>query len=742
MTVYALLVGINTYAAVRNLNGCVQDVQRFEEFLKARVKSEDLADPKKLLNEHATRQGIIDGFETYLNQAQDGDVALFYYSGHGSQEHAPAEFWPVEPDRKNETLVCHDSRSAADAWDLADKELAYLIEKISAGKDIHTLVILDSCHSGSGTRDADEEGVRMSPADNRRRPLDSYLIKQPAAEAQVGDNWYSPPQGKHILLAACRPEEVARERVLGDERQTQGVFSYYLREALKNSNPELTYRDLFKHVSAMVRLMISSQTPQLETRAENINQKFLGGEVLRPRSSTYSVSFDGMLNSWVIDGGTIQGIGAPVDEGDHVETTRLAVFPKDDNQLDLSQSLGETAVLEVMSTQSKIVGTLSGKDGQTTDLDRNDTYKAVVTASPLPRLLVRLSGDEEALPAIEAALNAANNGEPSIFVRIAGSAADVEQAQLRLTAVADEQVYRISRTHDSLALFIDTPYSDPQAATIAVQRLEHIARWMKIYELHNPNTHILSDDITLNVTSVDKDGIETEVDPTGVVQLRYKAINGQLQTPGLKIEIVNNTNKAMYAALVNVAPSYRVWTVALPGALSTVKLEPHTSVFVAEGKRITLSIPDSLPDSVTEIHDLFKLIVSTAPFDATIVEEDSLPVQVRSQTRNITAFRSRNLVDSLTAMLGRIPFRDAGFDEVEVLSDWRTIDLNVTTTRPQGEVPLTAETTSVSLGEGITLRNDAGLQATVRLMTDPESGRDVGNLGGPVLAAGGPARSL
>lgn len=350
MKVYALLVGINNYKVVSDLSGCVQDVERFEAFLRARVNPENLVEPKILLNEEATRDAIIEGFEGYLSQAQDGDVALFYYSGHGSQEQAPPEFWEVEPDRKNETLVCHDSRHG-DIRDLADKELAYLIEKISSGKpDLHTLVILDACHSGSGTRDADNEGVRMTAADNRTHPIDSYLIKQPPAGTQVGDNWYKPPQGKHILMAACRPEEVARERVLGEERQMQGVFSYYLREALQNSGPDLTYRDLFKHISAMVRLMISSQTPQLETQTDDINQKFLGGETLRPRTTTYSVSFDGASKSWVIDGGTIHGIGAPVDEGDRVETTTLAVFPKDEAQFELDEALGVTTFSTVIMT--------------------------------------------------------------------------------------------------------------------------------------------------------------------------------------------------------------------------------------------------------------------------------------------------------------------------------------------------------------------------------------------------------
>ena len=45
MTVYALLVGIDQYASpqVRDLNGCVRDVENFRGFLKARVIPDGVA---------------------------------------------------------------------------------------------------------------------------------------------------------------------------------------------------------------------------------------------------------------------------------------------------------------------------------------------------------------------------------------------------------------------------------------------------------------------------------------------------------------------------------------------------------------------------------------------------------------------------------------------------------------------------------------------------------------------------
>jgi uncharacterized caspase-like protein len=149
-TIYALLVGIDDYASsVRKLRGCVNDIGHMKAFLEARIKLDTLK-LKTLTNKEATRQAVIDNFRSHLGQAGTEDVALFCYSGHGSQEQAPEEFWPLELDHLNETLVCYDSR-LPESWNLADKELAKLIGEV-ANRQAHVVVVLDCCHSGSGTR--------------------------------------------------------------------------------------------------------------------------------------------------------------------------------------------------------------------------------------------------------------------------------------------------------------------------------------------------------------------------------------------------------------------------------------------------------------------------------------------------------------------------------------------------------------------------------------------------------------
>ena len=172
-TIYALLIAIDDYPSpIPKLRGCVNDIEAFASYLSERVaKDKGVAIKLKTLkNGEATRQAVVDAFSDHLGKAKKGDVALFYYSGHGSQEQAPEEFWKLEPDHLDETLVLFDSRSPG-SWDLADKEIAKLIGDVAA-KGPHVAVILDCCHSGSGTREI-ETVVRR--ADGPSSPADRVV---------------------------------------------------------------------------------------------------------------------------------------------------------------------------------------------------------------------------------------------------------------------------------------------------------------------------------------------------------------------------------------------------------------------------------------------------------------------------------------------------------------------------------------------------------------------------------------
>jgi hypothetical protein len=311
-TVYALLVGIDTYPQpVRPLRGCANDITRMETFLRARITGErgDLK-LRMLKNDAATRDAVIAGFREHLALAGQEDVALFYFSGHGSQEPAPEEFWHLEPDHLNETLVCYDSRLPG-KYDLADKELAKLIAEVAVRKP-HIIIVLDSCHSGSGTRAGDDEGVRHAPADTRARALDAFLrspldvAAQPAWQERAAtgvpgsrptSGWIELPEGNHVLLSACQADEEAKEDWL--EGEHRGAFSFYLLNTLQSTGESMTYRELFKQVNTAVRSKVARQSPIIEANdTQDLNRPFLGGTIV-PRPAYYTLSYQrGVGHRW------------------------------------------------------------------------------------------------------------------------------------------------------------------------------------------------------------------------------------------------------------------------------------------------------------------------------------------------------------------------------------------------------------------------------------------------------------
>ncbi|MBI3823799.1 MAG: caspase family protein, partial [Planctomycetes bacterium] len=437
-TLYALLVGIDKYAGpVRPLNGCVNDIQWFDQYLQ---NAGTTVKTVRLLNDQATRQAIIQGFREHLAQAGPDDGVLFVYCGHGSQAPAPPEFWDIEPDHKNETLVCHDSRTTA--WDLADKEVAQLLAEVTA-TGAHVVVVLDCCHSGSGTRGETE--ARQIPGDDRPRPADTFLYTPAQAAAHMPAARDAAPGrlewtgARYVLLAACASDQTAKE-YCADGTQ-RGAFSYFLADTLQRASGPLSYYELFGRAAALVESHVLDQTPQLETHANDLlGGVFLSG-VLKDPQQERRVYAD-QAGRWIVDAGAMHGIRLETPDN----TTVLALFPFDlpsTGFADPTNRRGTATVTEVRPTQSSV--TLKLADGSNPRPD--EVYKAVVTQAPFERLPVALSGEEPGVQAARRALNLVGNGAPSLYVR---EARPGETPTLILTAGAGS--YTIRRPADAQPL--------------------------------------------------------------------------------------------------------------------------------------------------------------------------------------------------------------------------------------------------------------------------------------------------
>jgi len=106
-----------------------------------------------LLTKQATRAKVLAGIRAAAKALRSGDLFFLSYSGHGGQL---PDVTGEEPDKKDETWCLFDGQ-------LIDDELYFELSRFATG--VRILVLSDSCHSGTVTREGPPE-----PATPTQRP--------------------------------------------------------------------------------------------------------------------------------------------------------------------------------------------------------------------------------------------------------------------------------------------------------------------------------------------------------------------------------------------------------------------------------------------------------------------------------------------------------------------------------------------------------------------------------------------
>ena len=611
--IYALLVGIDNHSPASNvpsMNGCINDVIDVENYLNERTADGYQLHLRKLIDEDATRQAVIDGFSEHLCQAGSDDVALFYFGGHGSQEKAPEEFWHIRPNRLIDTLVCYDSRTEG-ARDLAEPELSNLILKV-AEKNPHILIILDSSHS-----DFNIKGC-LSLLKSSKEPIKPEFLSGQDGVQNVVNSSTDSAKWRHIILSACRSEQVGKE-YKNDNGQTRGAFTYFLFRTLRQAKSRLTYRDLMRSVNALIRSKVKDQSPQMRAMyADDLDQTFLGGAISE-RLNYFTLTYSRSYNQWVIDAGAIFGILEPSKD------TLLAIFPVGSSaeQLsELSQALGEAQVTEVQLQPSKVEIT-EGSDR----LSQDESYWAIVTNISLPPLKIYIRGEDNEADGVElvklALQTSAPNSKPSFYI---SQVEEPQEADYDLVVCGGQ--YSITQSNDKRPLIAPIPenlasagYTSKNASQVVVC-LEHIARWTNILKLSTPKTSSFkTDDVKMEILVSGQEKIESEA---GNLLLEYKeGEDGELLPPTLQIRLSNISRQALYCNVLALSDKY---------AVSTPFFDPDSCLWLGpgetvKGEYINTIVPDELwEQGRTNSIDIFKLIVATEEFDVSWLNQGALHV--------------------------------------------------------------------------------------------------------------------
>ena len=646
MTLYALLVGIDDYPD-KPLRGAVADIDAVREFLDRRAPG---AQVRELLDGRATRRAVVAGFRDHLAGAGAGDVALFWFSGHGRRLPVPDVHRWVEPDGWLQTLVCADSgRRRADGTttpDLLDKELSLLLAEV-AQRGSHVVVVLDSCCAAGATRDLPgPAAVTRSLAPVEPAPPGAYL---------AGLDGYLPPPGDtHVLLAACRADEEARELPIGGAG-VRGAFSHALLGALARAEDGTTYRDLLTLArSRMLGLELPQHPALAPQHAGPADRRFLGGAVVPPAPFRLALGPAG----WEVDAGRCHGLPEPITEAPLL----FAVAGRPDRAVRV----------DAVGAVSCRVTPLGWEPG------RDRVHPVVLTAVPVPPCAVVLGGgsddDPAALDRVRAALRTAGpGGAPSADLCAAAPGDPVTGLRLWITAPAGgPPVLRVLRP-DGVAVAAEVAGHGPASAVQAVALTEHVARWERLRRWDNPLSR-LAGAVRVEVVAADPDGWPLDDRPAlrpgddGAVRLAYRWRDGCWEPPRVVIRLHNDAPGPLWFTLVDLTDRYSAHTALFPCA----RVAAGGTAAAREGRPIAVRLPkDRAPTPGASARDWLKLIAT---------EEQATGLSFEMPALNEPATRGGSDPRRVATALRR--GEPAGAQRNGTGGDWTSTLLPVVTTVP------------------------------------------------------------
>ncbi|MDG6109310.1 caspase family protein [Dactylosporangium aurantiacum] len=241
----ALCIGINDYPGVSNdLYGCRNDAADWTGVLAARGFA-----VRTLLDSAASGAAIRTGVADLLTQATPGDAVVVTYSGHGTWV---PDLDGDEPDGRDEAICPHD---IAANGPLLDDELSTLFATAAPG--VRTVLISDSCHSGTLTRLSRPLGDGRGSS--RFLPPSTFLTG-PALTAGRGPV-RARPRSAALLLSACRDSEYSYDATFAG--RPNGAFTYVALTALAALPAGATYRDWLRAIRAQLPSQNYPQTPAL-----------------------------------------------------------------------------------------------------------------------------------------------------------------------------------------------------------------------------------------------------------------------------------------------------------------------------------------------------------------------------------------------------------------------------------------------------------------------------------------------
>ena len=262
----ALIIGIADYP----INSGWIPLSSGNDIILLKKSFADIGNIHSVINNQATKRGIVKNLNTLIEETQAGDTILIHFSGHGQQMLTSDS---SEEDRLDEAFIPYDAlKTKTHVYTgqnhLTDNELSTYVNEIrkKAGVNGMVIVSIDACHSGNMDRNTNETTEKKFVV---RGTDETFGV----AKAEVNDSLlaYSRDDTTRIeknniadvlYLSACGQHELNREITV--DGVNYGSLSYCIsREYRKNGINDIS---TFIHdVMATMKTEMPFQTPKIRT---------------------------------------------------------------------------------------------------------------------------------------------------------------------------------------------------------------------------------------------------------------------------------------------------------------------------------------------------------------------------------------------------------------------------------------------------------------------------------------------
>jgi hypothetical protein len=314
----ALLIGVGDYPDRPEGQKSWEDLSSANDIKLVKnmlvTQNFDLKNIVEITDSKATAANVLKAFDNLLLSANAGDIVYVHYSGHGQQiaDWDSKDFPNVKyiakdegEDGFDEAFVLYNApMEYFEGYQfnehLIDDQLDYYVSALEQkiGKNGQVVVVLDACHSGSGTRGSEPTKKRGSstvcaPATYKR----TYYVED--------NKGYKSGEGVKSVFMGCKNDEVNYEIFV--KGVGYGSLSYAMVEAITNLKDKSSYKNVFDLVYA--KLLINSEGKQnAEKDFDEPNALFFSGQTV-PKSDFFGVISSKMGSTTAeVGAGAVHGI--------------------------------------------------------------------------------------------------------------------------------------------------------------------------------------------------------------------------------------------------------------------------------------------------------------------------------------------------------------------------------------------------------------------------------------------------